>query len=94
MIGYIIYVLALGRVSNAWWSVSGLVTLAMNSRGSRVLKNTGAGAGKSDTFRKLVSVREVKGREKVELVFEEDVRRGGNDRSLVYRGVRPGKAYA
>lgn len=94
VIAYIIYVLASGRVSSAWWSVSGLVTLAMNSRGSSVLKDTGAGAGKADTFRKLVSAREVEGRDKVELVFDEDARKGGSDGTVVYRGLRPGKAYS
>lgn len=82
------------RSSLAWASISGLVTLAMNSTPTKSLKNTGAGVGTTDIFRRLVNVKERGSSRKIELVFEKDVKEDQSRDNIVYRDIIAGRAYS
>jgi hypothetical protein len=97
---YVLYTFITGRSSQAWDTISGLVALAMNSRPTEVLENTSAGISQTDTFRNLVSVREVVDRnERLELVFQRDEHKyrggggGGEGEGVALRRVQVGRAY-
>ncbi|EGE02541.1 hypothetical protein TEQG_01575 [Trichophyton equinum CBS 127.97] len=82
------------RSSLAWASISGLVTLAMNSTPTKSLKNTGAGVGTTDIFRRLVNVKERGSSRKIELVFEKDVKEDQSRDNIVYSDIIAGRAYS
>jgi hypothetical protein len=50
-----------------------MMALAMNSRPGNVLQNTSAGIEQVETFRKTVSVKELKKHQRLELVFDDDM---------------------
>ena len=85
---YGLYTLITGRSSTTWRSISDLMALAMNSTPSSVLKNTSCGIGRTETYRKLVSVREVEEHRRLELVFKQD-----EDIKGAYRRVAVGRGY-
>ncbi|KUL90351.1 hypothetical protein ZTR_02146 [Talaromyces verruculosus] len=88
VISYVVYTLVTGNTSSAWNTIASLTALAFNSRPSKVLENTSVRISKTDTFRNLVSVREVDER-RLEMVFQRDEQdRGG------LRRVRAGTAYS
>lgn len=74
---YVLYTFVTGRSSTTWRSISDLTALAMNSTPSAALRHTSCGIGQTDTFRKLISVREVEENEQLELVFKQDEERKG-----------------
>lgn len=85
---YLAYVFSTGHSSMAWSTISGLTALAINSRPTHALRFTSAGIEWTDTFRNLVSVREIEGTGRLELVFKQDEENRG-----VCRRVTAGKAY-
>lgn len=88
VVSYVAYTLVTGNTSSAWNTIASLMALAFNSRPSKVLENTSVRISKTDTFRNLVSVREVDER-RLEMVFQRDEQdRGG------LRRVRAGTAYS
>lgn len=89
VLAYVLYTFITGRSSTTWRSISDLVALAMNSTPSKVLRHTSSGIAQTDTFRKLISVREVEEHERLELVFKEDDERNGP-----YRVVAVGRGYS
>lgn len=88
------YSLISKRSSLAWASISGLVTLAMNSTPTKSLKNTGAGVGTTDIFRRLINVKERGSSRKIELVFEKDVKEDQSRDNIEYRDIIAGRAYS
>lgn len=89
VISYVVYTLVTGDTSRAWDTISSLTALAFNSRPSKALENTSVRISKTDTFRNLVSVREVDER-RLEMVFQRDE----PDRGGLLRRVRAGTAYS
>ncbi|KAE8152753.1 hypothetical protein BDV25DRAFT_137561 [Aspergillus avenaceus] len=69
---YILYTLVSGRSLSAWETIAGLTALAFNSTPSSVLQSEQGTASRTDTFRNLVSIREVEEREQLEFVFQKD----------------------
>ena len=87
-LSYSLYTLFTGRSSNTWRSISDLTALAMNSTPTSALKNTSCGVGLTDTYRKLVSVREVEKHKRLEFVFKQDEDNAGS-----YKRVVVGRGY-
>ena len=85
---YLLYAFTTGRGSMAWSTISGITALAMNSRPTHILKSTSAGIDKMETFRNLISVRDIEETGRLELVFRQDEESRG-----LCRRVTPGKAY-
>jgi hypothetical protein len=73
-IAYLAYTFISGRSSRVWSTMSGFTALAINSTPTEVLKHTSAGIKHTETFRNMVSVREVENHDRLELVFDQDVR--------------------
>ncbi len=88
ILAYVLYTFVTGRSSTTWRSISDLTALAMNSTPSKVLRHTSCGIARTDTFRKLISVREVEEHERLELVFKQDEERKGP-----HRVVAVGRGY-
>lgn len=82
-LSYGLYTLITGRSSNTWRSISDLFALAINSTPTSVLENTSCGVGLTDTYRKLVSIREVEDHQRLELVFKQDEGEAGPTRRVV-----------
>ena len=57
--------------SDSWSSLGELLILAMNSPPTEVLRNTGAGVGRLNTWKEIVKVR-VTEEDKIQMVFESD----------------------
>jgi hypothetical protein len=87
-IPYVLYTFITGRSSMSWRSISELTALAINSTPTKELKRTSAGIKQTDTFRKLINVREVEENDRLELVFKEDEEKRGP-----YRRVAVGRGY-
>ena len=79
---YVLYTFITGRSSTTWRSISDLTALAMNSTPSAVLRHTSCGIARTDTFRQLISVREVEKNERLELIFKQDEERKGPHRQV------------
>jgi hypothetical protein len=60
------------RISSSWSSVGELVALAINSKPTPKLKNTGAGVSRLDTWKEKVMVRITD--ERLQIIFEGDGR--------------------
>ncbi|KAA8645263.1 uncharacterized protein ATNIH1004_006682 [Aspergillus tanneri] len=69
---YVIYTFITGHSSHAWDTISSITALAFNSKPTKVLENTSVRISKTETFRNLVSVREVESEGQLELVFQQD----------------------
>lgn len=89
VISYVVYSISTGKSSRAWDKIASITALAFKSRPSKVLENTSVGISRTDTFRNLVSVREVESERRLEMVFQSDEQ----DRGGLLRRVRAGKAY-
>lgn len=69
----VVLVVHRGWISSAWARVGDVVTLAMNSTPTELLKNTGAGVSASKAPRiNDASVRQVTGEERVELLLRDE----------------------
>lgn len=88
VIAYLAYAFSAGHVSTSWSTISGLTALAINSHPTHVLRFTSAGIERTDTFRNLVSLREIEETGQLELVFQQDEENWG-----ACRRVTEGKAY-
>jgi hypothetical protein len=82
-IPYVIFTLITGRSSRVWGSTSGFTALAVNSTPTEALKHTSAGIDKVETFRQIISVREVTTNEQLELVLEKEEGKGGAKKRIV-----------
>lgn len=87
-IAYVLYTFVTGRSSTTWRSISDLTALAMNSTPSAALQHTSCGIQRTNTFKKLISVREAEENQRLELVFKQDEERKG-----LYRKVVAGRGY-
>jgi hypothetical protein len=74
------------RISSSWSSVGELVALAINSKPTPKLKNTGAGVSRLDTWKEKVMVRATD--ERLQMIFE------GDGRLSDYSKPDLGKKYA
>jgi hypothetical protein len=81
---YVLFTLITGRSSRIWGSMSGFTALAVNSIPTEALKDTSAGIERVDTFRHMISVREVATNEQLELVFEKEEATGRAYRRAVF----------
>ncbi|KAF4177465.1 hypothetical protein CNMCM8694_002296 [Aspergillus lentulus] len=86
---YVVYTFVTGHSSHAWDTISSITALAFNSRPTKVLENTSVRISQTETFRNLVSVKELEAEKRLELVFQQDEQ----DRGPVQR-VRAGKSYS
>jgi hypothetical protein len=85
---YVLFTLITGRSSRIWGTMSGFTALAINSTPTKALKHTSAGISQTNTFRHMVSVREVEANDQLELTFEKDEDKGG-----AYKRVVLGRGY-
>ncbi|KAJ9615924.1 hypothetical protein H2200_002001 [Cladophialophora chaetospira] len=85
-IAWLAYTMITGKVATSWDTVAELVTLALNSKTSPVLKNTSVGIDTVEVFRQPVNIR-VNQEDSLEIVFDA-ARQGGK-----YTEVEPNKKY-
>jgi hypothetical protein len=85
--------LALSKhISSSWSSVGELVALAINSKPTSKLENTGAGVSRLDTWKEKVMVRVASGR--LQIIFEGGSRLDDKDDDNDYLEPEEGKKYA
>jgi hypothetical protein len=87
-LSYVVFTFVTGKSARTWCVVLEMMALAMNLTPGSVLQNTSAGIEQVDTFRKTVSVREVKKHQRLELVFDDDM-----EKVDAYNDVHINRAY-